>query len=363
MRRIAADYMISGGVLSRDPLIEVDDNGVIVSVLCNVQKPADAEYFEGLLIPGMVNLHSHLEYSYIDGKIPQGGGLPHFISSIIKVKREDRTSEVEMIAAAERIDSQMFTEGVVAVGDHNNNDFVMSVKRASGIYYHTFIELFGLGGDDNTLYHNGLERRAAHEKLGLRSSITPHACYSMSDQLLTLAGADSNGGVVSIHYKESLKMGGEEESQRIFSALSTGNSSVILVHGIYATEEEIERAQTLYGERVIITVSPLSNHYIEAQMADLDMLRRRGVRIGIGTDSLSSNTTISMVSEMVKITQLYPEIPLPEIVDWATINGARALGIDSWAGTIEVGKRPRIVNISGFDGERLTAQSRGIALR
>lgn len=349
--------MISGGVLSRHPLIELDDNGVIMSVLTDVEHCADAEYFEGLLIPGMVNIHSHLEYSYIAGKIASGGGLPHFISSIIRVKREDQTTEAEMVEAAQAIDEQMFRDGVVAVGDHNNNDFVLEVKQASGIYYHTFIELFGLNGDNNNLFINGLNRKNAHEELGLRSTITPHACYSMSDHLLTLAGADLDCGAVSIHYKESLTMGGEDESQRVFSALSEARCSVILVHAIYASEEEIKEAQHHYNKRVTIVICPLSNHYIESRMADLEMLRKRGVRIAIGTDSLSSNSTISMVAEMVKISQCYPEIPLTEIVSWATINGAEALGIDHWAGSIEVGKRPRIVQITEFDGEKLTVNS------
>lgn len=354
--------MISEGVLSLNPLIELDDNGLILSILANVSDRSNTEYFEGLLIPGMVNTHCHLEYSYLKGKIAPGGGLPHFIRSIIALKKDDSTTEQEIINSAQDIDSQMFAEGIVAVGDHNNNDFVMSIKRSSKIYYHTFVELFGLGGDDEAIYLNGLTRKNAHKRAGLDATITPHACYSMSDNLLALTGGKSSDEVVSIHFKESLDMGGANETDRVYSALWNGRKSTILVHGIYATEKEIKRALELYNESLTIAICPLSNYFIESRMADIEMLRRLDVRIAIGTDSLSSNSEISMVAEMVKIAQEYPEIPLTEIVSWATINGAQALGIESWAGSIEVGKRPGLVQISNFDGNNLTSESRGRAI-
>ncbi|MFI3317671.1 MAG: amidohydrolase family protein [Rikenellaceae bacterium] len=347
MRKITADYMISGGDIISHPHIVVDDSGLIVSLGRDVDDD-EAEHYSGLLIPGMVNAHAHLEYSFLKGAIAPGGGLPAFIRSIIECKRSESTTLEEKIATAKRVDEKMFYEGVVAVGDHNNNDYVDEIKRESEIYYHTFVELFnGSNSDSEAILKGGKERCL---KL-YNASITPHASYSMRDDLLSRCCAER--GIFSIHYKESIEMGGDGESDRLFASLSAERPSSILVHAIYATREDIQRAQDILGDRLTVVICPLSNYYIASRMVELNMLRESGVAIAIGTDSLSSNWDISMVGEMLKIAEIYPEIPLQEIISWATIGGARALGIESWAGTIEVGKRPGIVNIPTFDGSHI----------
>ncbi|MFI3294804.1 MAG: amidohydrolase family protein [Rikenellaceae bacterium] len=372
MAKITADYMISSGTMVSNPLIETDNQGVILSVVSDVahaKEQEDVEYYPGLLIPGMVNSHSHLEYSYVKGKIERGGGLPYFISTIISIKINDKTTDQQKAAAALEIDKQMTLEGVVAVADHNNNDYVYDVKRQSQIYYHSLVELYDEDGQsDDETFHAGLSRAAQHSQYGLASTVIPHACYTMSDRLLQLCGGvltSDQGkqatGVLSVHYKESVAMAGDQESDRIFAALSPQRDSTLLVHSVYASPEDVDRAKELLGDKLTVVVCPLSNYYIENGMADVMMLREKGVRIAIGTDSLSSNDDISMVSEMYKVSECFPEVPLTEVVSWATENGAKALGIDSWAGSITAGKRSGIVHISNIDPQtmRLTALSKG----
>ncbi len=371
MRKIAADYMISGGVKVANPLIKVGEDGTILSVGTFEKGSLDdsVERFEGLLIPGLVNAHSHVEYSFVEGRIAEGGGLPRFIESIIETKYKSNVTVEERAAAAVKIDEAMSREGIVAVGDHNNNDYVYALKEQSSVYYHSFVELYDVDNqDDDTTFEQGLARQAEHTSRGLVASVVPHACYTLSDGLLGRCGgalSSAKGakaeGVLSVHYKESVVMGGDSESDRVFAALSPERSS-ILVHAIYATKEDIDRAQALLGDKLTVALCPLSNYYIESRMADVEMLRRKGVRLALGTDSLSSNRVISMVAEIEKMQEVYPALDLTEIVDYATINGARALEIDSWAGTIEVGKRPGLVNIAQFDGERLSAQSQGVRI-
>ncbi len=372
-RKITSDYMISGGKIYRKPLIEIDAEGTVLSLQTNLDEtPEDAEYYSGLIIPGMVNAHCHLEYSYVKGKIERGGGLPHFISSIISIKINDKTPDEQKTEAAREIDQQMILEGVVAVGDHNNNDYVYEIKEQSPIHYHSFVELYDVDGQDaDTSFHQGLERVKAHQDKGLEATIAPHATYTMEDRLLGLCGGvltseqgEKAQGVCSVHFKESVAMAGEQESDRIFAALTPERENTLLVHSVYATGSDIDRAKALLGDRMSVVVCPLSNHYIENSMADVKMLMDKGVRVAIGTDSLSSNDDISMVGEMHKLSQCYPELPLETIVDWATRNGAVALGIDDWAGTIEVGKYPALVHIEDFDSEtmRLSENSRGVRI-
>jgi imidazolonepropionase-like amidohydrolase len=79
------------------------------------------------------------------------------------------------------------------------------------------------------------------------------------------------------------------------------------------------------------------------------MLREKECKIVIGTDSLASNSKLSILSELITISEAFPSIETGELIRWATINGAEALGIESWAGTIEPGKRPGLLLIEGSD--------------
>ena len=103
---------------------------------------------------------------------------------------------------------------------------------------------------------------------------------------------------------------------------------------------------------------PRSNIYISGLRPPVELLRRRGERICIGTDSLASNDSLSILEELKAL----PEVPLPEVLEWATLNGAQALGMETEAGSVEAGKRCGLVlieNIASRGGEpRLTAESR-----
>ena len=251
----------------------------------------------------------------------------------------------------------MWSDGVTAVGDHNNNDYVYEVKEKSDIYYHSLVELFDMDGKSaDEAFHWGVDRAAVHHSKGLAATVIPHATYTMDDRILSLCGgsvASESGvkadGVLSVHFKESVEMAGAEESKRIFSSISPQRDSIMLVHSIYASADDINKAQEIYGSKLTIVTCPLSNIYIENNITDIEYLRSRGVRIAIGTDSLSSNRVISMIDEMKELQERYPNIELAEIVKWATLGGAEALCIDSWAGSVEVGKRPGIINITGVD--------------
>lgn len=363
---------MSGGKLIKNPLIVLSDSGEVLSVeenVTNVDSMEQVEFHNGLLIPGMVNSHSHLEYSYVLGKIKRGSGLPTFISSIINIKQTDPTTDEIKAEKAAIEDANMYEEGVVAVADHNNNDYVVEIKKRSKIYYHTLVEMFDLDGKtSDEAFACGLDRVKAHTDQNLAATIIPHATYTMEDRLLALCTGKATSdkgikatGVASIHFKESVDMGGSDESSRVFATLSPDRSSFMLVHAIYASKEDIDRAIEILGNKLTVVTCPLSNIFIENNITNIDYLMKKGVRIAIGTDSLSSNTVISMVAEMRSLQEHYPNIPLQTIVQWATENGATTLGIESWAGTIEVGKRPGIVNITGvnFDTMTLTESSRG----
>lgn len=352
-RKISATRVALPEGLVKNCIVEVDAAGVIVGIerdVENMDGRAGVEYFSGLLIPGMVNCHCHLEYSYVKGMIARGGGMPKFISSIIDIKYNRPIAESEKIAMASKWDDVMYKNGITAVGDHNNNDYVTDVKLKSKIYYHTFVELYDADNQDAlTTFQEGAKRAQEQRDLGLTTSVVPHATYTIADDLLALIGGSENKGVLSTHFLETVELGGEGEADRMIRAISEKRDGVMFVHAIYANREVMSKAVAKYGEKLTVAPCPLSNEYIENRLADYDMLMKSGVRIAIGTDGLSSNDRLSILEEMKCIQNYYPAIPLQKVLEWGTINGAEALTIADWAGSIEVNKKPGLVLIDNVD--------------
>ena len=338
----------------------------------DIDARSGVEFYNGVLIPGMSDCHCHIEYSYVKGMIARGGGLPEFIRSIIEIKRTCDLSDEQKCAPALAWSGKMEREGVIAVGDHNNNDYVYPVKDNSGIFWRTFVELFDVDGQSaDETFLQGLARAERHRSLGIPATVIPHACYTMDDRLMALTGGAATAycgaradGIVSIHYKESVELGGPDERARVLASLGTDRDGVLLVHCIYADEGDIDCMTDKLGDKVTVVPCPRSNIYIEGRLPDLDMLRRKGVRIALGTDGLSSNEVLSMVEEMKCVQENMPHIPLSEVIGWATLNGAQALGISDWAGSLEVGKRPGVVLLENVDLQsmRLTPESAGLRL-
>ncbi len=360
MKKVSANKVLSPQGFENNVVITLDDNGVITNIEKNVENIdsiANLEFYNGVLIPGMVNCHSHIEYSYVKGMIPRGSGLPEFIRSIIEIKIKDEVSDSAKAEAARIWDAKLYDGGVVAVADHNNNDYVYEMKKHSKLYYHNLIELYDVDGlDADATFHQGVERMNESKSYGMNATVIPHACYTMEDRLIALTGGEAVSnkgikaeGVLSTHFKESVVLGKEDETDRIINNISADRSSVILVHCIYATEEDLKKAINKFGDKLTLSPCPLSNIFIEKKMGDFDMYRRLGIRLALGTDSLSSNDLLSMVDEMKCLAKHYPNIPTQEIIEMATINGAKALNIDSWAGSFEVGKRPAVVLLENMD--------------
>jgi len=131
----------------------------------------------------------------------------------------------------------------------------------------------------------------------------------------------------------------------------TPSGNLVLVHNTYADRATIaavkKRGNTFW------CLCPGSNLYIEKKLPPVETLREEGCRIVIGTDSLSSNMKLSMLSEMKIIQDHFPSVKLEEIIRWATINGAEALREEAKFGTIETGKRPGLILIEDLDLENL----------
>ena len=373
MRRIASHYTLYNGELERNIVVEVDDRGTITNILrCNaIDSMASVEFFPGILIPGMVNCHCHLELSYLKGAIAEGEGYGGFARSIGAVRNNFTTEE--RIRSARLADAQMWEEGIEAVADIANDDLVMEVKTQSKIEYHTLFEFFGLNNRD-VEPHFDLANRYP------RSFVTPHSTYSVQDEPFRQICA-RNSSLLSIHLLESdaeeglyhgrgslhewyQRMGWEcdflkyeSPAGRVAGCIDR-KCRVLLVHNTRATAEDIATVES-HTKNGTWVLCPESNRFISNDRPPVELLRKSGVAIAVGTDSLASARSLSMIENL----RLLGNHPLRELLTWATLNGAKALGIDGMKGSIEIGKRPGLVVIEGADLHNLCLTPESVAHR
>ena len=114
-----------------------------------------------------------------------------------------------------------------------------------------------------------------------------------------------------------------------------------------------------FSTPVAWALCPRSNLYISGLRPPVELLRRNGLHICVGTDSLASNERLSPLEELKSL----PEVPLDERLRWATAAGAAALGIDDRLGSVEPGKRPGLLLLSGIDYERMQLTDRSTLSR
>lgn len=370
-RRIASHYLLTRSGLRPRPLLTLADDGTVVGVDTwrDPDRQAGVEFYSGILLPGMVNAHCHLELSCLRGAIPAGGGFAAFARGM--GAQRGRFDEEQRRRAIEAADARMWREGVAAVGDVANGESTFAVKARSAIRYRTFAELFGLQSV-STAPVDGLLRHAA-------TSLTPHSTYSVPDALFRriCSGGDAP---LSIHFMESpaeeALYRGEGELAAWYAErgwrcdfLHYGSPverlvgsvpptrSVLLVHNCCVTQRTIDRVTAHFTAPVWWCLCLGSNRYISGLRPPVELLRANGLNICVGTDSLASNGALSLVDEL---RLLGDGVPLAERLLWATAGGAAALGFGDELGEIAPGRRPGVVVLEGIDfsAMRLLPESR-----
>jgi len=362
VRRISAQYLFtSAGRPLKRGVITVADDGTVTGVEDtggNLTETAGTEFYNGVVIPGFINCHAHLELSHMRDLIPAGGGLREFITSVRDLRA---ASEEEIISEAGRADREMHEGGVVACGDISNMTVTAAVKRNSRIRYMTFAEGFGLDPSlAETRMEGALKVVGEMSGQGLPVQVTPHSFYSVSAPLSQLiSGHIMPDSVISVHFLESddereMTRGHAESALR----LSGMASQVLLVHNTVISREE---AQTVASAgNTWCCLCPSSNLHISGKMPPATMLREVTERIVVGTDSLASSGQLSMITELLLLQEAAPELSAEEIFRWGTLNGARSLKMDDYLGSIEPGKRPGLLLVEPFDlaNLRLLPESR-----
>lgn len=338
------------------------------------------EVIDGAVVPGFVNAHCHVELSHLHGKFVKGTGMAGFIDQI-NALRDWAARDKKQVLVREWMD-RMWQRGVSAMADISNDDSSFEIKASHPLYTRTFLEVFGSEPEMcEGVMAEVTALNAVADAAGLDAAPTPHSCYTMSPQLLSAsASAGLAKGWLSYHSQESqeeedlLRTGtGAMYENRKRSGMSTppvtGESSlkyfidrladarpapydehILLVHNVCLSQDDIDAARKVMNN-VWWAVCPLSNIFIHNALPPIPLMRKNGLSITVGTDSLSSNDDLDMVKELVCIHENFPEVPMSEILGWACLNGARFLAKDDRLGSLVPGKKPGVVLVRNLDSD------------
>jgi len=379
MKFFSAQYIFTNtsGPVKRG-VIAAEDDGTIIGVEQNngtLLEKHSVEFHNGIIVPGFVNCHCHLELSYLKNIIPQGNGLPDFLANISLKRHSVDTNKLKSIREA---DQEMYNEGVVLCADICNDDSTFFLKKKSRIMYISLLEVFGI---DSARALNRMNDTISvsekAKKMELPYFIVPHSVYSVSLELFRLIKKQSEANTFSsVHFLESA---GEEQllkshtgplmdayrkflspfselnipGDHVSAVLNEMNPSgnLLLVHNTFIKRKHIHGLMNRKG--IFWCLCPNSNLRIENRVPPADLLVEEGCNITIGTDSLASNKSLSILGEMKTLQDYFPEIPLEKLVRWSTLNGSIALGKENEFGSIEPGKKPGLVLIKDADLQNL----------
>ena len=383
--KIKADILYTNAATPHtDAVLVFDRAGMILSIdPVSSHDPASVRTVEGILVPGFVNAHCHLELSHMKGKIETGTGLIKFIEAVVSTRDSDPQEIAESIDAADR---EMYQKGIVAVGDICNRTDTIANKDSSPIFYYSFVEMFDFWQDQLAQHYFDQYKKvydAINVSQGHQKSAVPHAPYSVSKGLFHLINQlNRDTKTLSIHNQETVsendmfaKRGGsfipmfEKMGFSFEHFKATGKSSIsyalenldpkhrqLFVHNTETNLDDILLAHKTNPKTYWVTC-PNANLYIENKLPDYQAFIEAGAKVCLGTDSLTSNWDLCILEEMKTISKYQSSVTLDQLIQWATINGAEALGIDDNFGKILPGRSPGINLISLEPDGRLGPES------
>lgn len=358
----------------RDGVIEVDD-GIICSIQPESRRPMPGSRDLGnvALLPGLVNAHTHLELSWLRGRVPPANRFTDWVKTLVAIRRgTEQAITPEVVASIRDAIGELRGSGTVAVGDITNSLAPVEPMLDAGLRGVVFHELLGFQERDGALVESTREGRAAAARGGVRVSLAPHAPYSTSVELFKAirhAVNQSDCPIMSVHLGESVE---EVELLATGSGPWRGlletigmwrddweipgcgpvqfldrhgviDSRTIVVHGVQFDAAALARLAEIGATLV---TCPRSNRWVGAGYPPVERFYQSGVPVAVGTDSLASVEDLNLFSELKTMRWLAPQVAARQLLASATMVGARALGLDGEIGTLTPGKAAEIIAVS-----------------
>jgi len=350
------------------------------------------------LLPGLVNAHTHLELSWLAGRIAPAGSMVEWIRDLIRQRFSAAAgSDADRAAAMQAAAATMADTGTVLAGDITNTLTSAPAMMAAGLGGVIFHELLGFNvADPIAMVREAWERVRAvtgvkpgsdpevqgsletTARVGVRVgapapsvmfSIAAHAPYSTAPALFTEIARRQGDAPLTVHLGESpeevefLRTGRGPfrdlledlgawqpaweppgcDPVEYLHRLGYLRRGLLAVHAVHVTDDGLARLRTAGA---IVVTCPRSNSHVGAGLPRVSHFYGAGVPVAIGTDSLASAPTLNLFDELAELRRVAPDVAPGALLDSATRQGARALGQDASFGTLARGKRAALVAVT-----------------
>lgn len=375
---VHADHVLPcDGAPIADGAIVFDGTGAVVEVgpACEVlprHAGLETNRVRGVVFPGLINAHTHVELSALRGKVAGGRGFVQWVDTLVTTRTEstpeDESEAVDLAVA------DLARSATVGVGEITNSLAAVAALARTGLAGCIFHEVLGL---DRAVVMRRIEglRAELEEKVpawpsaDLAYAPSPHTLYTLHPDAAQalFASARDRGLRVSVHLAEhpserrAVEQGDgpipdwfaarfkqspvfpKEPLFDLAERVGALRPGVLLVHLTEARPDELARVAAAGAS---VCFCPRSNLYIEGKLPPLLEARSAGIDVALGTDSLASNNSLDVLEEAKALADRFPSVPAAELVQMATWNGARALG-RSDLGRFAAGARPGIYAVEG----------------
>lgn len=325
------------------------------------------------VLPGLVNAHTHLELSWLRGRVPPANRFTDWVKTLVAIRRgTEQLMTPEIVTAVRDAIRELRASGTVAVGDVSNSLAAVEPMKDAGLGGVVFHELLGFTERDGALIDATRERRAAAARHGIQISLAPHAPYSTSVELfraIRRAVNSSDCPIMSVHVGESaeeieLLEKGSGPWRGMLETIGVWrddwevpacgpvqflerhgviDSHTLVVHGVQLDDRSLQRLKTL--EATLVTC-PRSNRWVGVGYPPIERFYRSGVAVAVGTDSLASVEDLNLFSELKTMKYLAPSVSARTLLESATLVGAKALGLDRGLGSITPGKQAALMAVA-----------------
>lgn len=331
-----------------------------------------------IVLPGLVNAHTHLELSWLRGRVPPGPDFLTWVGRLMRARTsfESPADAVAMTAVRDAI-AEMRASGTVAVGDIANaliTPAVLADTHMPGVVFH---ELMGFrDADGHAAVAASRARRLALASPDVRVVTAPHAPFSVSPELFGAIRDDVQAlarPLTSVHVAESkeevqlLRDGTGPWRERLEALgvwrtdwmapgrgpgdylcdLGVIAAGTLVVHGVQLTDAELARVADCGATLV---TCPRSNTWVGVGAPPVARFFASGGRIAVGTDSLASAPDLNLFSELAELHRLAPEVAPSRLIAAATRGGAAALHLDDHLGVIAPGFDAHLIAVAAPDG-------------
>ena len=340
-------------ILINDNNIEIIDKEIDKNI--EVDEKINAKNM--LVMPGLVNTHTHLAMSIFRGYKADKKLMDWLEDAIFPVEDKLQPEDIywnSYLSCLEMIKSGTTTCNDMYFGMNKTveaiNDTGLRAVVAWCIKDDAIKDKIEKTREFAKIYN---ENKDSKIKIYV-SADAPHTCNPDTIKLCVELAKELNTGL-HIHLSETIdeetkiKSRYSKRSTEYLNDLNAFDVPVVLAHGIYVSDSDIEILKKIKGG---ISHNPISNCKLSSGICDVAKLRENGITIGLGTDGIGSTTTMDMFEEMKtaaylqKVSTKEPSvISAYDILKMATIDGAKVLGMDDQIGTLEPGKKADMIFI------------------